>query len=369
MQLRVLYSLTFLALITHPVSAEPSAQEFEQARTACRDAFLARDAEAYLNAAATMISWGEVAGSDLAREVDLCLALADALEGASPEAARMRAAELAQPAILDTEDPQISAEEPSDQITSDTRLADFLERVQAEESDIGAVAADITADDTFAPPPGSDRDALEAALIAYVRPIPAAQSELNLTAYRALARLNPDNTPYHERVARYEQAIEAAQAQLERTARQLENRLIKTTAEFDGSSWARHPSSPRYQDIRDYVTLYLIESGTGQQTMELFVNYTSRDGWLFVQNASINIDGETSRLPINQWFRDNDTEIWEFGDIRGDAALSLARRIADSERAVIRFNGQQFYDDYVVSDTDKRVIREMLAMWDVISAE
>jgi hypothetical protein len=35
---------------------------------------------------------------------------------------------------------------------------------------------------------------------------------------------------------------------------------------------------------------------------------------------------------------------------------------------VVRFNGQQFYDDYVVSDADKRVMREMLAMWDVISS-
>jgi hypothetical protein len=143
--------------------------------------------------------------------------------------------------------------------------------------------------------------------------------------------------------------------------------LIRTTAEFDGSSWARHPSSPKYQDIRNYVTLYLIESGTNQKSMELFVNFTSRNGWLFIENASINIDGQTSQLPIGQWYLDNDTEIWEFGSIRGDTALTLAKKIAESDRAVIRFNGQQFYDDYVVSDTDKRVMREMLAMWEVIS--
>ena len=49
--------------------------------------------------------------------------------------------------------------------------------------------------------------------------------------------------------------------------------------------------------------------------------------------------------------------------------MALARRIAETDRAVVRFNGQQFYDDYVVSDGDKRVMREMLAMWDVISQE
>jgi hypothetical protein len=49
--------------------------------------------------------------------------------------------------------------------------------------------------------------------------------------------------------------------------------------------------------------------------------------------------------------------------------VALARRIAEADRAVVRFNGQQFYDDYVVSDADKRVMQEMLAMWDEISSD
>ena len=266
--------------------------------------------------------------------------------------------------MVATEAPASPAELPE----ADSRLADYLTRLQADGADIDAVVREIAADQTFAPSPSPERDALEAAVTAYVRPIPAAQAERNLVAYQALARIDPEDQTYRDRVARYEQAIEAEREQLQRTARALEGRLVRTTAEFDGSSWARHPSSPRYQDIRNYVTLYLIESGTGQQTMELFFNYTSRSGWLFVESASINIDGETTRVPVGQWFRDNDTEIWEFASLRGDAAVSLARRIAEADRAVVRFNGQQFYDDYVVSDADKRVMREMLAMWDVISS-
>lgn len=364
---KFMLSLSAMALVAFPANADPSQEDVDAARSACRDAFLARDAQAYIDAAASMIAWGTLQNPEWTREVELCLAFAEAIEGANLETARERAAALANPS-----DPTFAAEAPAppaDLPEADTKLADYLTRLQADGADVDAVVREIAADLTFSPSPSPERDALEAALTAYVRPIPAAQAERNLAAYQALARIDPENQTYRDRVARYAQAIEAEREQLQRTARALEGRLVRTTAEFDGSSWARHPSSPRFQDIRNYVTLYLIESGTGQQTMELFFNYTSRSGWLFVESASINIDGETTRVPVGQWFRDNDTEIWEFASLRGDAAVALARRISEADRAVVRFNGQQFYDDYVVSGDDKRVMREMLAMWDVLSAE
>jgi len=350
-----------LAFLVAPALADLSTAEFEDTRDACRNAFIARDAEAYLDAAARMISWGAVENPDVAPEVELCLAFSDVIEGADLEQARSRAAALAEK--------DIATSDPAAPTADGGRLAEYLARAQAAGADMAALAVDIAADESFAPPAGAERDALEAALNAYVAPIPASRAQQNLTAYQALARVSPDESRYQDRLERYEGALEAAREQLERTARQLEGRLIRTVAEFDGSSWARHPSSPRYQDIRDYVTLYLLETASGRQSLELFINYTSRDGWLFVQSASINIDGETSRLPVPNWFRDNDTEIWEYGGITGSSALTIAHQIAEADRAVIRFDGQQFYDDYVLSETDKRVIREMLAMWEVISAE
>lgn len=356
-----IFATASLACLVSPALADPSTAEFDDARTACREAFLTRNVEAYLDAAAKMISWGAVENPHVMTEVELCLALSDVFENADLEEARSRAAALAETSV-DTSDSAAPSAEGG-------RLAEYLARAQAEGVDMAALAVDLADDESFAPPAGAERDALEAALNAYVAPIPASRSRQNLTAYQALARVNPDQPRYQDRIQRYESALEAAQEQLDRTARQLEGRLIRTVAEFDGSSWARHPSSPRYQDIRDYVTLYLLETASGQQSMELFVNYTSRSGWLFVQSASINIDGETTRLPVSRWFRDNDTEIWEYGSVIGPSALTIGHQIAEADRAVIRFNGQQFYNDFVVSEADKRVMREMLAMWEVISSK
>lgn len=301
---KFMLSMPAMAFLAFPAGADPSQDEIDAARSECRDAFLARDAEAYMDAAASMIAWGALQNPEWTREVELCLAFAETIEGANLETARERAAALANEGdrTFATEAPASPAELPE----ANSRLADYLTRLQADGADIDAVVREIAADQTFAPSPSPERDALEAAVTAYVRPIPAAQAERNLVAYQALARIDPEDQTYRDRVARYEQAIEAEREQLQRTARALEGRLVRTTAEFDGSSWARHPSSPRYQDIRNYVTLYLIKSGTGQQTMELFFNYTSRSGWLFVDSASINIDGETTRVPVGQWFRDND---------------------------------------------------------------
>lgn len=357
----VFVSHVSLALIAPPGLADPSEAEVGDVRKACRDAFLARDMDSYLEAAANMINWGVVEDREIDQEVALCLAFSDFLEDTDIEDVRTRAALLADNGIGGAVSRPTSTDHP--------KLAEYLARAREEDSDIASLAAEIAADASFTPSAGEDRNALEALLSAYVAPIPASMAQANLTAYQALARVNPDEARYREKIQRYEGAVEAEQERLERTARQLEGRLIRTTAEFDGSSWSRHPSSPRYQDIRDYITLYLIESGTGAQSLELFVNYTSRSSWLFVQSASVNIDGKTSRLPVPRWFRDNDTEVWEYGSIRGPNAIRIARQIAEAERVVVRFNGQQFYSDFVVSETDRRVIREMLAMWDVISAE
>lgn len=356
-------ALPFLTAFSFPAQAEPSPDEIETTSTACQDAFIAKDAEAYVHAASTMLSWGEMQNPELARKVELCLAFADAIQGVDLE-------------LVQKHSEVATASDHASEITNDSgttepndRLAKYLSQIKNDDVDMEALAVEIAEDSSFSPTPSPDRDALENQLKAYVRPIPAARAEQNLVAYRALARINPDEQTYRDRIARYKLAIEEKEAQLERTAQQLEKRLIRYTAEFDGSSWSRHPSSPRYQDIRNYVTLYLLESGAGTQSMELFVNYTSRTGWLFVESASINIDGEVSRIPISHWSRDNDSEIWEYGGVQGIAALNLARKIAESDRSVIRFNGRDFYDDHVVSKTDKKVLQEMLAMWEIISPQ
>ena len=316
--------------------------------TRCVSAFATGNTATYAKAAAAVRAWGEITDANLRQAAMACLALAP---DTTSDAATAEAAAVTETAVEAVPDP----------------LDTYLSRLETDPTSVEAIAAEIAGDEAFTPVADERTARLETALLDYVRPLPASKMEANRTAYLALSRIAPDNATYRGKVAQYDAAIEAQARANEQRRATIVNRLIKTTAEFDGSSWYRHPSSPRYQDSRSYVTLYITESGTGQRSLEFFLNFTSRSGWLFVESAQINVDGEIVRLPASQWSRDNDTEIWEWtGYTNRPEMIELARRISESERSVVRFNGQQFYDDHVISSTEKSVIRDMLLAWEAM---
>lgn len=321
------------------------ADEMTDTITGCVAAFATGDTEAYSAAIAKVRSFGTIEDANLKKAAEACLALSPL--GASPEPLEGA--------------PENSTALPVDQVN------DFLARIAADSGSIDVVVKEIAESEGFESPEDERSKLLEDAILANVRPLPASEAQANRLAYLALTKLAPSTAQYGEKVAQYDAAIvQQAKAEEARKAA-LVKRLVKTTSEFDGSSWYRHPSSPRYQDIQPYVTLYVLESGTGVRSLEFFLNYTSRTGWLFVESAQINVDGKIEQLPPANWLRDNDTEIWEWaGYSNRPELIDLARRISLSDRAVIRFFGQQFHDDHVISATEKSVIRDILLAWEAM---
>jgi hypothetical protein len=335
--------LAFSCIPILPAQAQSEATPAEEVLMNCKTQIAASDLEALTQTVAKIRSWKEIEDEAIRMGAEFCLEIASTLLGESN--------------TTDTE----NEEDQSSVIEEDPRLIAYLQEAEAENADMADIVSRIAQDDELKPGAGPSRDALETAIMAYARPIPAAQAQTNLTAYSALARLDPTNETYVGKVKQYTDALHA-------TGRRVLNSLRTTTEAFDGSSWSRHPSSPRYQDIRNYVTLYLLDDGKGNKSLELFLNYTSRDGWLFVKSARLNLDGEELRVPVGRWFRDNDTEIWEFASVIGPRAEELAQKIASADRAVVRFYGQEFYDDHVITSTEKKVLREMLAAWRYLEA-
>jgi hypothetical protein len=96
------------------------------------------------------------------------------------------------------------------------------------------------------------------------------------------------------------------------------------------------------------------------------LSYTA-DSWLFVENAQFNIDGDFVDVPPDEWMRDNDSEIWEWIDVVATSShTELARRIANSKKTIIRFNGRQYFDNYIVKEDDKEVLRDALLAYEVM---
>ncbi|MBT8167627.1 hypothetical protein [Falsiruegeria litorea] len=198
-------------------------------------------------------------------------------------------------------------------------------------------------------------------ILSYVRPLPASNAEANRDGYRALAALDPSDPNYKQKANQYAAAVEKKRASILR-------RMKKQTDEFNGNVFYEHPNTPRYTDTRSYLAVYAGQNG-GRVWLRMRLNYTS-DSWLFVENAALNIDGETVRLPYMDWKRDNDSEIWEWIDVTVDANLrATLEKIAASKSTIARFNGRDYYDNVTIRESDKQVIRDMFLVEEVLKSE
>lgn len=195
------------------------------------------------------------------------------------------------------------------------------------------------------------KSAIEAAIITVTKPLPSSNAEGNMRGYKALSTLMPDNSVYAEKARSYTQALTR-----QRTA--VLKKLRRNHNEFDGQIWYEHPNTPKYTNTRKYIEIYLGEKGR-QAWLRMRLNYTS-DSWLFIKSASANIDGKIVKLPMNKWERDNKHNIWEWSDELLTPELRvIAQRIANSKKTIIRFDGNQYYDDWTVRSSDKSAILEM----------
>lgn len=121
-------------------------------------------------------------------------------------------------------------------------------------------------------------------------------------------------------------------------------------------------------DVRSFVLPYIGMQGDSVW-MRMLCHYTA-DDWIFFEKITFAVDDERYYKYFNYYdvVRDNEYgDIWETGDIEvGESELEILRAIADSEKTIVRFEGDEYYDDIIISSTDKQAIREMLQIYDAL---
>jgi hypothetical protein len=96
--------------------------------------------------------------------------------------------------------------------------------------------------------------------------------------------------------------------------------------------------------------------------------YTA-DTWLFVRNITLNIDGnKTPTAPLGHFSvkRDNSgSRIWEWQDsaIR-EADIPFFKRLAASKKAIIRYEGDKYYQDRTLSQAEKKAFMQVLTAYE-----
>lgn len=138
-------------------------------------------------------------------------------------------------------------------------------------------------------------------------------------------------------------------------------------------TWYQHKTQPQYTDIRTYVYPYIGRSDDGNTWLRVVLNYTDAQtdaGWIFFTKVIFSVDGEntTKTFSYNDILRDNDTEVWEVADFEPNASeIELLRSIANSTQTIVRFQGDNYYEDHIVTDEEKSAITDVLTAYDYLT--
>ena len=100
-----------------------------------------------------------------------------------------------------------------------------------------------------------------------------------------------------------------------------------------------------------------------QPWLRLYVQYHGSE-WLFVQDMVIKSGDKTWNITpdYSEWKRDNSaSSIWEWYDgAVGRTEVEILKAIASGDQTVVRFNGDTYYNDYVITAAEKKAVQNVL---------
>ena len=130
----------------------------------------------------------------------------------------------------------------------------------------------------------------------------------------------------------------------------------------------RHYSDGWAADIKSFVLPYIGIQGD-DVWLRMVCNYTD-DDWVFFKKITFSVDGKNyyKFFSYNDVVRDNEAgDVWEYVDIEvEDNEINILSAIANSTETIVRFEGDNYYRDVTISDTDKKGIADALLVYQLL---
>jgi len=156
------------------------------------------------------------------------------------------------------------------------------------------------------------------------------------------------------------EVAKAAEEQRQTLAR-LDANLRKNTDEIKGVTWVSHKSQPV---LDNYMSLYFgTKNGSASiYPLRMKFNYYA-DSWLFVQSVTIKADEQVFNLDKMDFERDNGSgSIWEWSDSAVED-MAMLNKIIAAKKVVIRYDGRQYYHDFILPEAQKNAMKEIVLAW------
>lgn len=161
---------------------------------------------------------------------------------------------------------------------------------------------------------------------------------------------------------------EERKAQEERmTLERAVGNMKKKTDEIEGITWLSHRNAPL---LGKYVSVYFgsDKGNTAGYPLRLKLQYYG-DDWLFVRSVTVKADDKVYELGKLDFERDNSSgSVWEWIDMPVKDHEMLNHWMT-AKRVVVRFNGDQYNDDFTLPRSQQTQLREVYQAWKVMGGK
>lgn len=164
-------------------------------------------------------------------------------------------------------------------------------------------------------------------------------------------------------------------AEKERKNKEIETALrqfTKKSDEMNGYTYFHHKNAP--DGIRNGLEPYIIADDKDGKNplLMLKITYDGSD-WLFIKHYRIKADDAVYDIDLNyeDVKRDNSGgSVWEWTKhpIQNDK-LQMLKQISKSKKAVIRRTGATYYDDYEITEDEKKIISDAVSAYEYLSTK
>jgi len=191
-------------------------------------------------------------------------------------------------------------------------------------------------------------------------------------AKKHAAAIDPKEPEYKEAqdlINAKEESINADKQKREAERKQALSKLRLSKDEVRGITWYRHKNSPAYVNSRSDLHLYFGKKDDMVTPLRLVIEYVAED-WLFIKEFIIKADDQTFSIPAGYSMMERDNGyggIWEWYDqevTKDDLAMVSA--VIASQKAVIRYNGNQYYRDRTITQKEKQALKEILDAYEKV---
>ena len=114
----------------------------------------------------------------------------------------------------------------------------------------------------------------------------------------------------------------------------------------------------------DSIYLYVATKNGYEPTIRMYVSYYGSD-WIFWSNLILNIDGDIYEIEARGVNQDNTNMVYEWIDVvPSDSQLLLLEMVANSQKTLVRLEGDTYKHDFEVTPNQKRALMNVLSVYE-----